>query len=71
MEDKLDEISFKDEFEAIKESLEMTEKSIKYSYTLGTNINMPNVLDRQVLALHFSGHGMANDKKNFNANIYS
>ena len=58
VEDKLDEISFKAEFEAIHESLQSSNKAVKYMYTLGTNINMPTVLDKNLLALHFSGHGL-------------
>lgn len=37
VEDKLDEISFKEEFEYIQDALETTKQEIRYSYQLGTH----------------------------------
>ncbi|CDW87037.1 UNKNOWN [Stylonychia lemnae] len=62
-EDILDEISFKDEFMGIQQALQTDQTLIKYRYQLATIQNLRDCLRQEPIGIHFSGHGLQNDKQ--------
>ena len=58
----IDPISFSEEFEKIKQAIELKEIEFNYRYELATTSNLERTLTENPVGLHFSGHGYVNDK---------
>ena len=69
---QLTPISFSEEFEEIKQSIEEKNVEFNYRYSVATQRNLKTALKENPVGLHFSGHGFQNkeslykgDKKGF------
>lgn len=58
--DVLPPISFEDEFEQIKQSIEEKKIQFNYRYQVATSVNLLKILRENPVGLHFSGHGFKN-----------
>ena len=58
--DVLPPISFAEEFEQIKQSIEQKKIEFNYRYSVATSKNLQAALRDNPIGLHFSGHGFQN-----------
>lgn len=58
--DTLTPISFKEEFQQIRETIENEKINFLYRYQMATDISIKEALNDDPLGLHFSGHGFEN-----------
>jgi len=63
--DVLPPISFSEEFEQIKESIEEKNIEFNYRYSVANAKNILKALRENPVGLHFSGHGFQNTEKLF------
>jgi len=64
------QLEFNKEFIAIQSSIKETERLIRVKSMQATIENLTLTLSQNPLALHFSGHGIENNKKNFGRNHF-
>eukprot|EP00347_Sterkiella_histriomuscorum_P016837 403351663 len=62
-DDVFAEIGFREEFDQIENALKDDNTQIRYRYQLATIQNLSECLRQQPLGLHFSGHGLQNQKE--------
>lgn len=60
VEDEVDDISFKQEFEQILDELKKLNIGLRYLYKLATHSNLIDAIYNFPIGLHFSGHGEQN-----------
>ena len=58
-------IGFKEEFDSLIEGIKNLGYQFRFQYLMATRLNLERCLKKNVIGLHFSGHGFQNNLKSF------